>query len=227
MSIVATFGSRAGFAALVRCIARLALVVPVMFIVPVTFIVPASLVVPVIMVALLAPAAPARAQDWGLSTLLAAIALNSSGSARFVERKFIAALDAPVDSSGELEFIKPARLEKRTLKPRPETMILDGDQLTIERSSNKRSMSLQQVPQAAALVESLRATLAGDRKTLDAIFKVALQGAAPAWTLSLQPLAVSAAQMVKEVRISGAQGDVQLIEIDQGNGDRSVMRVLR
>jgi Outer membrane lipoprotein carrier protein LolA-like len=171
--------------------------------------------------------AAALAADWGLGPLLADIAKGNSGVARFAERKFVAALDTPVDSSGELVFIKPARLEKRTLKPRTETLILDGDDLIVDRNGTRRSFSLKQLPEAVAMVESLRATLAGDQVTLERVFTVALEGSAARWSLLLAPKSVPGARLLKEVRISGERGELNLIELDQTNGDRSVMRVLR
>ena len=60
-------------------------------------------------------------------------------------------LDQPVESSGELLFIAPDRLEKRTLKPKPETMVLDGDTLTLERGQRKRVLHLKDHPEVAGL----------------------------------------------------------------------------
>ena len=66
---------------------------------------------------------------WDLQQLMDSLAQNKSGRATFVETKRIAMLDKPVESSGELLFTAPDRLEKRTLKPKPESMIVDGDAL--------------------------------------------------------------------------------------------------
>jgi hypothetical protein len=178
----------------------------------------------------LAASPPARAQAderWDLARLLAEIARQDTSSRRFVERRFVGALDAPVDASGELRFVKPSRLEKRTLKPRPETLVLDGDRLEVDGPAGRRTLSLQQVPEAAALVESLRATLSGDRVGLERAFTVALQGTAAHWTLRLVPRDPRAARLVKEVRVAGQRGELDLVEIDQVDGDQSVMRVLR
>ena len=169
----------------------------------------------------------AAAADWGLAVLLEDIAMSNAGVARFAERKFIAALDTPVDTTGELVFIKPARLEKRTLKPRSETLILDGDDMIVDRNGSRRTFSLKQLPQAVALVESLRATLAGDRQTLERVFNSKLEGTAAQWSLLLVPKSAQMGDVLKDVRISGERGQLNLIELEQTNGDRSVMRILR
>lgn len=171
--------------------------------------------------------ASAQAADWGLPVLLADISRNSGGTARFAERRFVAALDTPVDTTGVLVFVRPARLEKRTEKPRAETLIVDGDDMIVDRNGQRRNFSLRQSPEAAAMIEGLRATLAGDRATLERLFVVALEGSAVRWSMVLTPRLPEAARLLRQVRLSGERADLGLIEIDQSNGDRSVMRVLR
>lgn len=175
------------------------------------------------------PAPPLRAQKAApppeLGTLLATIARQTVPRAKFYERKHIALLDTPVDSTGDLLFVAPSRLEKHTRSPQAESMVIDGDTLTLTRGGTQRTMSLQQVPEAVPLVDSLRATLAGDRQTLERTFRVTLSGTAERWSMRLVPLQARAQRIVREVRLSGEGGWVDLVEIDQADGDRSVMRV--
>lgn len=49
------------------------------------------------------------------------LARNQGGRAHFTERKYIALLDKPVVSSGEMRYTAPDYLEKRTLTPRLES----------------------------------------------------------------------------------------------------------
>ena len=70
---------------------------------------------------------------WDVTQLMQGLAKNKSGRASFVEKKYIALLEAPVESSGELLYTAPDRLEKRTLKPRPESLLIEGGSLTVER----------------------------------------------------------------------------------------------
>jgi hypothetical protein len=73
------------------------------------------------------PPAPLATQATGdLDEVLAQLAMRKHGHVEFIEQKFIATLDRPIESSGELRFDAPDHLEQRTLKPRPETLILDS-----------------------------------------------------------------------------------------------------
>ena len=175
-------------------------------------------------VVLLAWSVPAFAA-WDLQQLMDALAQNKSGRATFVETKHIAMLDRPVVSSGELLYTAPDRLEKRTLKPKPESMIVQGNELTIERGVRTYRVQLAAQPQLAAFIDSIRGTLAGDRKALERNYRLGLEGTPQDWVLQLVPLDEKMQAVIKQIRISGVQDQVKSVEITQADGDSSVMRI--
>jgi outer membrane lipoprotein-sorting protein len=167
----------------------------------------------------------AHAAPLSIGQLMAALAKNPQGAATFTEKKFIAILEQPIESSGELLFIAPARLEKRTLKPKPETMVLDGDILTLERGRRKHVLQLKDYPEVAAMIESIRATLAGDRKALERVYHLALDGGNERWTLVLTPLDPRVGAVIARIRMEGLKDVVHSVEILQADGDRSLMTI--
>lgn len=171
----------------------------------------------------LALAASAGSLD--VAQLMSALAKSQRSSATFTEKKYLAVLDKPVESSGELLFVAPAHLEKRTLQPRRETLLLDGDTLTLERSQRKRTLRLSSYPEIAAIIESIRATLAGDADALRRHYRVSLVGTSESWSLLLTPLDRKVVAVVSRIRIEGREDLVQTVEILQADGDRSVMRI--
>jgi len=179
------------------------------------------------LVALLALALPvfSHAADWDIDQLMQTLAQTRSGHVSFVEKKSIAMLDAPVESSGELFYTAPDRLEKRTLKPKPETMVLDQGTLLVERGRQKHSLQLQDYPELAAFIDSIRGTLAGDRKALERNYRLSLDGSSQNWTLQLLPVNEKMLAVVKRIRIAGVREDVNRIEIFQADGDSSVMLI--
>jgi len=100
------------------------------------------------------PAAPA---DWGIEQQMQALAAVKSSRASFVELKHIAILTTPLQSRGRLVYTAPGRLEKHTLSPRRESLVLEGDQLTVESGDRKqrRTLQLQDQPVVRAFVESI------------------------------------------------------------------------
>lgn len=169
----------------------------------------------------------ALAADWSLDQLMQSLALAKSGRATFVERKTIAMLDRPLESSGELQYIAPDILEKRTIRPKPETMRVEGDVLKIERGRQKFTLSLQNYPELAAFIDSIRGTLAGDRKALERAYKLKLEGGAERWLLSLSPTDAKMATQIHLIQISGSTDNVRSINVIQTDGDRSLMTIDR
>jgi hypothetical protein len=165
----------------------------------------------------------ASAADGDLDQLMTLLAQRQHGHVQFVEQEFLALLDHPLESSGEMRYDAPDRLEKRTLAPHEETLLLAGDVLTMERGKSHRVVDLQAYPQARALIESIRDTLAGDRAGLEELFSVEFAGSLAKWTLNLTPKDVKVKRSVAQVRIDGAQDQVLRVEIRQADGDRSLM----
>ena len=167
----------------------------------------------------------AAAADFNAAQLFAMLAKERPGRATFHEKKHLALLDRPVESTGELTFTPPDRMEKRTITPRPERVTIDRERLTLERGGKRHSLGLRENPSIAVLVESIRATLAGDLESVTRAYSVALDGSAARWRLTLRPLDADAARIVERIDISGEQARVKTVEILQADGDRSVMTV--
>ena len=160
---------------------------------------------------------------WDLAELMQGLAQNKSGRASFVETKYIAMLDKPVESSGELLFTAPGRLEKRTFKPKPESVLIENGTLTVERGKRRNVLRLQDYPELVAFTESIRGTLAGDTAALKRIYALDLEGSQEEWTLSLRPIDAKMQELVKRIRIGGSHADVKSFEVEQTDKDRSVM----
>ena len=166
-----------------------------------------------------------HAVDWDIDQLMRGLAQIRSGHASFVEKKTLAMLDKPVESSGELLYTAPDHLEKRTVKPKPESMILDQGTLAIERGRQKHRLQLQDYPELAAFIDSIRGTLAGDRKALERNYRLSLDGTAEHWTLQLVPVDEKMQAVVRRIRIAGVRDTLRSVEITQADGDSSLMLI--
>jgi hypothetical protein len=172
--------------------------------------------------------AVAMASDWQLADLMHTLSQNQPQQATFVEKRYLSVLNQPLESSGELTFIPPNRLEKRTLKPKPESLIVDGDVLIVEQSNRRHlRVNLRERPDISAFVESIRATLAGDQPALEKVYSIELSGTADKWRLSLVPRRQEMVRIVSRIQIAGSQGDLATIEFDFADGDRSEMVVAK
>jgi hypothetical protein len=176
---------------------------------------------------LLLASLPAAAQEepWDFARLMAQLAQVQTSQARYSEVKRVAVLQKPLQLSGTLLYARPARLEKRQTLPFKEVIRVDGDWLTVEREGKTRRIALQNAPLVAALVESLRATLAGDGAELERLYSVRVQGTRQRWTLALTPREVEVAGVVKSIVIAGSGSRIVRLEILEPGGDGSVMTI--
>jgi hypothetical protein len=170
----------------------------------------------------LASAADAGA---GLTDLMQRFAERRHGRAAFVERQYLRVLDRPLESSGELFFSAPDRLEKRTLKPKPESLLLEKGTLSVQRGGRNYTIAARDFPQVAALVDGIRATLAGDLAALELAYTLTYEPVGEDWTLTLVPRASKAAALIARMRIAGHLDAVREVTVLRANGDRSVMTI--
>ena len=181
-----------------------------------------------VLILALAAACAAAAQTTAppaFDELLQLLAARRHGHVTFTEVQQLAMLDRPLQSSGELLYEAPDRLEKRTLKPKAQTLILEHGVLTARRGHRTYVMELRDYPQVVPFVESIRATLAGDRAALERFFRVQFDGTLAAWTLLLVPVDATLAGAVKDIRIEGERDVVRTVEIRQSDGDRSLLSI--
>jgi hypothetical protein len=173
-------------------------------------------------------ASPLHAAEWTVEQLMQTLREVKQVKARFVERKQLAIVDKPLESSGTLVYDADAgRLEKRVLKPRGESLLLEGDRLTFESRGQRRTMGVRDNAVVGLFVESIRSTLAGDLTTLKRLFRVTLEGSEAKWRLVLVPHEERMRGFVTEVRLAGRRNWVDTIEFLEPQGDHSVMSIQR
>jgi Outer membrane lipoprotein carrier protein LolA-like len=166
-----------------------------------------------------------RDSSSAFTTLMRSLAQRKHGHVGFVEQHFLGVLDRPVESSGELLYDAPDRLEKRTLRPKPETLILEHGVITVHRGHHTYVLNQSDYPQIVPLIDSIRATLAGDGAALESVFQVTFDGDLDHWTLLLVPSERTGAKTIKQIRIEGTQDSIHSVEIQQADGDRSVLTI--
>lgn len=138
-------------------------------------------------------------------------------------------LDRPIKSSGTLAYDAPSRLEKLTLLPKRERLLVEQDKVTLETGARpkRRVLSITDYPLLRAFIESIRGTLAGDLAALERFYRVELDGAADHRQLKLEPAEAKTKSVVCVIRIAGSGGEIGSVEIEQSDGDRSVMTMVR
>lgn len=166
---------------------------------------------------------PLHAADDALELTLAALAQHPHGEVRFSEEAHSHLLTRVVRSSGLLRFDAPDRLEKQTLLPAAEDLIVEGDTVTIVRGHHQSSIRLGDYPELSSLLEGIRATLGGNRAVLEQHFQVAFSPLKAGWELRLTPLPNATHPGFRTIVIHGRDAVLESVALDQSNGDRSLI----
>jgi Outer membrane lipoprotein carrier protein LolA-like len=161
----------------------------------------------------------------GLDSLLTLMAQRRHGEADFTETKYLSMLKQPLESSGLLIYDAPDHLEQRTTQPRPQSVVLDRGIVTLQIGQRRRVLRLADYPQLAPLIDSIRALLAGDRAALERAFELDFSGTLAHWQLRLQPRTAQLAASLKRIDIQGEGDAVHEVQVQQSDGDHSVMRI--
>jgi outer membrane lipoprotein-sorting protein len=173
----------------------------------------------------LASLAAAAHATFDVNQLMAGLAQHKGGRAKFVEKRTLAVLDRPLVATGEMTYTPPDRLEKRTLTPKPETLLLDKDVVSIERDKRTYSINLANRPEALAFVGSIRSTLAGNRTALEKDYMLQLSGNADNWVLTLSPTSSQIAALLQRITVSGSKNQIHTIDYLLADGDRSELTI--
>lgn len=167
------------------------------------------------------------APSFNLEQFMQTLAANRPTPVQFREERRLAAIDAPVVTRGTLAYTPPGRLERETRQPHNERYVLDGDTFSIERSVEGRRVRsefpLVRFPPLRAYLIAIRATLAGDRATLEGFYDAVLTGTAESWTLRLHPRQDRLGTGMREIRLHGRAAAIERIDADETGGDTTRM----
>jgi hypothetical protein len=188
-----------------------------------------------VVIAALVMASPGAAQPDGtvsLDQLMTALRSVRHVDARYVEHRTLRALRTPIETRGTLRFDAPDRLEKATdpgADGTTDRLTIDGNRLTIDRGHGARPvvLMLNEHPEIGVLIESIRATLAGDGGGLRRIFDISLAGALSHWQLVLQPHDPAQRGILQWMRITGYDMRITAIDTQTGDGDHSEMAIVQ
>ncbi len=123
---------------------------------------------------------------------------GSLQSVAFVELRESPWLAAPIESRGTMHS-SPGLLEKRVISPRQETWRLKLDRMEWVGPDGvaSKQISFKDAPAVAALANALRLVVAAELATLEADFRIEVQGDERNWTVRLQPRSVDVGRLYR------------------------------
>ena len=157
---------------------------------------------------------------------MAQLARAPQRRAKFVEDKRLAALSTPLHSEGQLAYRKPDHLEKITTAPQYESLVVDGDKLTVKSGPNDppKILDVGSQPEIGTLVATIRGAVSGDLPLLRRYYDLSGTGTTASWSIMLHPRDAAVARLVKQVQIVG-DTDVRGIQSVFPNGDSDTLTI--
>ncbi len=147
----------------------------------------------------------------------------------FSEKKHIALLAVPLESSGKIYFMRPGYLSRVIEKPAKSNLTITPDELRLVNEREQKVVDLRQNAELRAFVTSLLHVFSGDSERLKRSYKVVYEldkEDEAKWVLTLTPLKKPLTEMLRSLRLVGSRSAVERIEMHEPNGDKTLTTVL-
>ena len=182
------------------------------------------LMLPLLAVAPLARPAPASAdapeRPTDARSLLQAMSKVSGLEARFVERKQLALLKAPLVTEGRIYYTRGGHMARVVEKPLPSTVRIGPTKLEVIDDGGHKDVDLRSRPDIKTFVGSFVHVVAGDYDALAEVYRLSFTSENEgAWLLTLEPTSDTLSRLVKKLEIRGSGFEVHTIRVLEAGGD--------
>lgn len=173
--------------------------------------------------------------EWTVRELMSRLANVERASIDFIETKRSILLFIDTVSSGEILYRAPDYIEKRTLSPFTERVVIDGDSMVIDKTltsgHDQEKTVISQVysvdshPVLKASIESFRNMISGNYEALHDGFLLNLSGPMSNWNLKLVPDSGNALAHIKEINLTGSGAFLRRIVTTQSDDDQTILEL--
>lgn len=164
------------------------------------------------------------AENKDLMLVLDKLSNIKKSTAAFVEVKNYSLLNEEIKLDGNLEYIAPDILIKKTLNPEPEYFKVTGNELQIKKADGEEyDLLLTDYPLVEMFVEAYRGILSGNLEKLEQYYKVEYSGSNIAWSIKLIPTDEEAREYIDTIIVDGIGTEVNKITTIEPGGDKTVM----
>jgi outer membrane lipoprotein-sorting protein len=178
------------------------------------------------------PVANAAGSSWTVKRLMWELSQVSYARLSFVETRQSMFLSTDMVVEGHIQYRAPDHIEKVTISPMSEKIVVDGDTMLVEKLAYARDhdavmetkhYSIESHPVLKATVGSIRYILAGNSEMLGEYYEMSISGQCENWTLELTPRTVEISDYTQKIILSGNESSILRYVTIQADGDESVM----
>lgn len=169
----------------------------------------------------------ARVWSLELEAVLNSVAVTPPSRVDFREERHNPMLQDPMMLTGYLEYLGAGVLHKIIQTPFEEAVLVNHDQVTIERDGEVRRLALGRSRSLKTILGAIEAILSGDSKKLESIFDYELSGTSDDWSVRLTPISRRIAKQLSSLQIKGDDQALSSIRVDLEAGEWHVIHILR
>ena len=171
---------------------------------------------------LTAPTEARAAKPVTVDQLLAGFAKMPGLYAEFRQESHFALLAEPLIDTGTLHFAD-GRLARRTLSPSPSVVVMDASGIEYGDGERQERIEFDGKPAVKQFVDAFTRIFAGDRKGLEALYRIEFQaGEGRSWTLRLIPKVSPMDQIIAQVEVSGTELKIATMRVIETGGDETI-----
>ena len=180
------------------------------------------------------PFASLAGEEWTVEELMKGLSEVTHAQLEFRETRQSVFVITDITTEGNMEYRAPDYIEKNTLSPFKEKVVISGDRMEVNKEIDTGKMdemeatqkySVQSHPLLKAAVESIRALLAGNFIMLTDNYTMILDGERSAWNLSLAPRSEEILEHIQEIRLAGEEYMIREVITIQADGDESKLEL--
>jgi outer membrane lipoprotein-sorting protein len=165
-------------------------------------------------------AAAVAEQPTDARSLLAKMSTVSGLEARFVEKKKLALLKAPLVSEGRIYYTRGGYMARVVEKPISSTVRIGPTKLQVIDDAGKKDVDLRSRPDIKTFVESFVHVVAGDYDALAKVYKLSFASEGDdAWLLTLEPTSETLSKLVTKLEVRGKGFAPHTIRVLEAAGD--------
>lgn len=158
-----------------------------------------------------------------LPELFSAIAAQSQNSVQYEERKHVSYLEQPLTSNGTLLYEPPDTIIRTQMYPDKTIFSVIGSEIAMQSGSRRKVLNIDRVPMMQAFRQAMRGVLDGNLAMIADFASLTPKGTISEWEFELKPKNKALAKAVRNIIFRGQHGAITEIEINEANGDWSVM----
>jgi len=161
-----------------------------------------------------------------LEAVLNSVAVTPPSRVDFREERHNPMLQDPMMLTGYLEYLGAGVLHKVIQTPFEEALLVNHDQVTIERDGEVHRLALGRSRSLKTILGAIEAILSGDSNKLESIFDYELSGTSDEWSVRLTPISRRIAKQLSSLQIKGDDQALSSIRVDHETGEWHVIHIL-